>query len=135
MTSPITSRARGYVRSRATAVMEYECRIERVQKPTYNSTSLVATAGGRTTIYTGVCRIWEISGAQSVAVGDVDLDIQNTQLSTPWDAPVARKNDEVIILNAPAQDSHLINKRFQIQSSAKAGELRATRRYAVTVVS
>ncbi len=131
---PVSARARAYVRSRASMEMAYTCRIERVTKGTHDDDTLIYLAGTRTTVYEGKCRIWEISGAGAVVVGDSDLDIATTQLSTPYDAPVARKNDEVLILNAPTQDDSMLGKRFQIQSSAKAGELRATRRYTVTVV-
>src|ERR1044071_9673122 len=103
MVSPISPRAREYVRSRATAVMEYYCRIERVAKGDYDD-DLVYKSGSRQTIYTGYCRIWELSGAQAVQLGDADLDLQQTQLSTPWNAPLARKDDEVYILQAPTQD-------------------------------
>ena len=131
MVSPISPRAREYVRSRATAVMEYYCRIERVTKGNHDEDTLVYTPGSRTTIYQGYCRIWELSGTSGVQVGDADLDIQMTQLSTPWNAPLARKDDEVYIIEAPTQDKAMEGRRFQITSSAKAGELRATRRYAV----
>lgn len=135
MISPISSRAREYVRSRATAVMSYQCRIERVVKGNHDEDSLVYTPGTRTLVYEGVCRVWEVSGASAVVLGDSDLDIATTQLSTPYDAPIARKNDEVVITSAPTQDDSLLGKRFQIQSHAKAGELRPTRRYTVTAVS
>jgi hypothetical protein len=135
VSSPITSLARGYVRSRATAVMEYTCRIERLERPTYDDTSLIATSGTRTTIYEGVCRIWELASSGVVHLGEVDVTVQSTQLSIPWDtSPVPMKEDEVLILSAP-QDSELIGARFIIRSSAKAGELRATRRFAVDRVT
>lgn len=134
MSSPISNLSRNYIRSRAEDTMEYQCVIERVQPPTYDDESLLATSGNRTTIYTGTCRIWEVSGAAAVALGDTDLDIQTTQLSTPWNSPIAKKNDEVVITDAPSWDEEMTGKRFQIQSSAKAGELRATRRYTVTSV-
>ena len=129
----ISSLARDYVRSRATGVMGGLCRIERVTKGEHDEETLVYTPGARTTIYEGIFRVWEVSGASTVTIGgENDLDISSTQFSTPWDAPVARKDDEVIILEH--HDQAMVGKRLQIQSTAKAGELRATRRYNVTVV-
>lgn len=132
MTSPISSYARDYVRRTATNIMEYSCRIERVRQGEYDKDSLVHTSGSRAVVYEGICRIWEISATAAIALGDTDLDIQTTQLSTPWDSAIAQKNDEVLITDAPAWDEEMTGKRFQIQSSAKTGELRATRRYTVT---
>lgn len=131
MASPISPWAVQYVRSRATAVMQYTCRIERVQKATYDENTLVAAPGGRTTIYEGVCRVWEVSGGAPIVIAESDIVLQDTQLSIPWNvSPLPKRNDEVLILTAPT-DTALVGKRFQIKTSAKAGELRATRRFSV----
>lgn len=131
MVYPISQRAINFVRKRATEVMQYTCKIERVTNGDHNETTLVYTPGSRTTIYEGVCRIWEVSGASTVVVSDTDVVMQSTNLSIPWDVSVVPQHfDEVLILTAPT-DPALVNKRFQIQSSAKAGELRATRRFTV----
>ena len=83
-------------------------------------------------IYEGICRIWEVAGASSIMVGDTDIYQKTTQLSIPWDTPeIIRRYDEVTILTAP-QDSQMVGKRYEIQTVAKAGELRATRRFEVT---
>lgn len=132
---PVTNRARAYVRSRAAQEMAYTCRIERVSKGGHDRDTLVYTTGSRTVVYEGKCRIWEEKGASAINLGDSDLDISSTMISTPYDAPVAKKNDEVVILNGPSQDTSVQGRRYQIQSSAKAGELRATRTYSVTAVA
>lgn len=132
--SPISAYARSWVRARATGVMEYTCRIERGDRPEgYDEDTLIYTpAGLRTLVYEGRCRIWEVTGAASVTVGDTDIYQQSTQLSIPWDTPeVIMRYDEVTILTAP-QDSQMVGKRYEIQTVAKAGELRATRRFEVT---
>jgi len=137
MTSPISAEARRYVRTRATEVMEYTCQITRGSAPEgYNEDTLIYTpAGLAEVIYEGICRIWEVTNASSVVVGDMDVYQVNTNLSIPWDAVVnIKRYDEVEILTAP-QDSLMVGKRFEIQSGAKAGELRATRRYEVTGLS
>jgi len=134
MTSPITAEARRWVRARATEVMEYTCRITRGQRPEgYDEDTLVYTPAGLAEVaYEGICRIWEVAGAASVTVGDTDIYQQSTQLSIPWDSPaVILRYDEVTILTAP-QDSQMVGKRYEIQTVAKAGELRATRRFEVT---
>jgi hypothetical protein len=85
-----------------------------------------------TVLYEGRCRIWEVTSAQSVVVGDADIYQMNTNLSIPWDTAVEIKRyDQVTILTAPTDDQ-MLGKRYEIQTIAKAGELRATRRFEVT---
>jgi hypothetical protein len=135
--SPISAASRQYVRHRATDVMEYTCQITRGQVPAaYDEETLVYTPGGLAeVIYEGICRVWEVAAANSVIVGDMDVYQVSTNLSIPWDATVIIKRyDEVEIKTAP-QDSLMVGKRFEIQSGAKAGELRATRRYEITGLS
>lgn len=132
--NPISAYARSYVRSRATAVMEYVCRITRSGPPEgYDETSLVFTAAGpKELVYQGPCRIWEVANASSVVVGDTDIYQVSTNLSIPWDSPeIILRYDEVEVLTAP-QDPQMVGKRFEIQTVAKAGELRATRRFEIT---
>jgi hypothetical protein len=134
VTSPISAEARKYVRSRATAVMECTCRITRGSRPEgYDEDTLVFTPEGLAElVYEGVCRIWEVQGASSVVVGDTDVYQVSTNLSIPWDSPeIVQRYDEVTVLTAP-QDSQMVGKRYEITTVAKAGELRATRRFEVT---
>ena len=134
MTSPISAHSRQWVRNRATAVMEYTCRIERSGVPGgYDEDNLIYTVEGLAqVIYEGVCRIWEVASSQSVVVGDTDIYQMNTNLSIPWDTTEeVKRYDQVTILTAP-QDAQMVGKRYEIQTVAKAGELRATRRFEVT---
>jgi hypothetical protein len=137
MTSPITAQARAYVRSRATAVMEYTCQIERGGVPEgYDEDTLVYTAAGLAeVVYEGLCRIWEVAGSSAIVVGDTDVYQVSTNLSIPWDSSVlVKRYDVATILTAP-QDNQMVGRRFEIQSVAKAGELRATRRFEVTGIN
>ena len=133
MTSPITAAARRYVRARATEVMEYTCQITRGStSEAYDEDTLVFTvAGPRELVYEGPCRVWEVTAGGAVVVGDTDVYTQATNLSIPWDTPaIIRRYDEVEIITAP-QDSQMVGERFEIATTAKAGELRATRRFEV----
>ena len=129
----ISNLARNYTRSRMPAAMGYMCRVERLTKPTIGN-DLKATPGSRTTVYEGPFRIWEITGATSLNLGGEDIMMESTQASFPYDAPLFRKDDEIVITATPPQDPKVVGQRFQIQTKAKAGELRATRRYTVTAV-
>ena len=131
MISPISAYARRFVRARATAVMEYTCQITRRSGPGgYDENTLVYTASGpQELLYDGPCRVWEVTAGGAVVVGDTDVYTQATQLSIPWDISVViMRYDEVEITAAP-QDSQMVGERFEIQGTAKAGELRATRRF------
>lgn len=130
--SPISAYARSYVRRRATEVMEYTCRIERRSgKAGYDDDTLAHIQAPREVLYEGRCRVWEVTAGGAVVVGDTDVYTQATNLSIPWDTPVVIKRyDEVQILTAP-QDSQMVGERFEIATTAKAGELRATRRFEV----
>lgn len=132
--SPISAYARQWVRGRATGVMEYTCRIDRSGVPEgYDEDTLIYTAEGvAQVIYEGVCRIWEVANSSSVVVGDTDIYQMTTNLSIPWNtSAVVKRYDEVTILTSPTDDQ-MVGKRYEIQTVAKAGELRATRRFEVT---
>lgn len=136
MTSPISSTARAYVRARATEVMEYECRIERSGVPSaYDEDTLVyISASDPLLIYEGPCRIWELGSATPIQVGDSEVYQQATNFSIPWDTEaVIQRYDQVTITSAVVDDQ-MVGERFEIQSIAKGGELRATRRFVVSGV-
>lgn len=127
----IPTLALDYVREQATAIMQGVCKIERVHKPSFDQTTGTATSGSRTEVYRGPCRIWEASSGGLVMVGEDEVQMENTQLSIPWATdPVPKRYDEVEIISHNT-DSSLVGRRFQILTSAKAGELRATRRFSV----
>lgn len=131
MVGQISARARSYVRNRATAQMNYWCSIERITGPNLDETTLRATSGGREIIYEGICRIWEVTGGGTFAVAEEEYALQTTNLSIPWDTdPVPQRDDEVEILEAPT-DADMVGRRYRILDVAKAGELRATRRFQI----
>jgi hypothetical protein len=131
MTSPISPGALKYVRARATDAMTYVCRIERVAKPTYDETTLIASTGSRTTIYEGACRIWEVTGPGVVMLGEEEYSTQTTNLSIPWNtSPVPIRHDEGVITESDL-DPIMVGKRFVILDVAKSGQLRATRRFTI----
>jgi hypothetical protein len=136
MHAGISKRARAYVRRRATAGMLSTCQIERVGGVSWDGTTNLVTAGERTIIYEGPCRIWEVSGGGPFTVADDDNTIlQTTNLSIPWDTePVPEHNDEIVILSSQVDDQ-MVGKRYRIISSAKTGDLRATRRFVVQGVN
>jgi hypothetical protein len=133
-TNPISDHAIAYVRGQATAVMTTTCQIFSREVPeAYDEETLVYTAAGLAQmVYEGVCRIWEVANSSSVIVGDTDVYQQTTNLSIPWDTTaVIKRYDEVIIVDEP-NDPQMAGRRYEIQTVAKAGAMRATRRFEVT---
>lgn len=131
MPSPISPAALKYVRARATDTMTYTCKIERVTHASYDEVTLVGNPGARTEVYSGVCRIWEVTGPGVIMLGEEEYSTQTTNLSIPWaTTPVPNRGDEGVITSAEL-DSSMVGKRFTILDVAKSGQLRATRRFAI----
>lgn len=130
----ISPRARAYVRAQATQVMQHTVRIERVSKAQFNESDLTATPGGKVLVYEGVCRLWEVTGQGIVQIADDNVVLQSTNLSIPWDEPktglVPQRDDEFEILSSHV-DPTVVGLRGVLMDVAKAGDLRATRRFSV----
>lgn len=128
----VSQRALDYVRSRATGVMQAQCKIVRVTGPSFDQATGRATTGTRSTIYQGRCRVWEVvGGGTPMLIGEEEVEVDNTQLSLPFDVnPVPKRYDQVEI-TAHATDPSMVGKRFEINSGAMAGDLRATRRFSI----
>lgn len=124
-----------FVRRRATANMGSTCKIERVNPPTFDETDLSADAGSRTTVYTGVCRIWEATSSGVVMVGEEEIPIQTTQLSIPWDTESTPQRDDEVEILTSYTDDQLVGRRFRILDVAKAGDLRPSRRFTVQSIT
>ena len=111
--------------------MTATCRIERVKRPTFDRSSGTASPGDRSTIYEGPCRTYEVSGGGVTMIGEDTVSMQNEVISIPWDVEVLPKEyDEVQILTHDT-DPMMVGKRYVIDSSAKAGDMRPTRRFNV----
>lgn len=138
MRSPrgISPRARSYVRRQAKLIQHAgRVRIFTLSEVGYDKDSRMHQPATEEVLYEGPFRIWEVTGRSGVAIGDSEVLLQTTNLSIPWDAEVTRMprhGDMFEILQHPT-DSSIEGARGEIQESAKAGELRATRRFAVTM--
>lgn len=125
----ISVRSIDYIRSRATENMHSTCRIERVSNPQYDPLTGYALPGPKTIVYEGICRIWEVTGASVIPIGEEEYVAQTTNLSIPWATdPVPVRDDEVEITDSET-DTHLIGMRFRIMDQAKGGDMRPTRRF------
>lgn len=130
-----TDAAMAYVRQKATEMMNETCVIERVRPPSFDQLTGTGVPGSRTTIYSGPCRLWEVASGGPVLINEDEVLMQNTQLSIPWDIETLPKRKDEIEIIGSRSDDLVVGKRFVIESSAKAGELRSTRRFAVSSVN
>ena len=135
MNNPIQmDRARAFVQSRAQDFMSTTCEIKRPHDPSFDISTGFGNAGSRSTIYTGKCRVHEVTNGPVVMIGEDEISQQNTQISIPWNAdPVPIKGDYIKI-TASRVDTNLVGRLFVITDMAKSGELRATRRFNVSVI-
>jgi|SRR5215831_17161168 len=117
--------------------MTCQVRITRRNRPLgYDEETLIYTpTPDPEVLYEGPARIWELSGGPNVVVGDLDIQHQTTQLSIPWNTEaVISQYDEVLVIDCET-DAQMVGKRYEVQTVAKAGQLRATRRFEVSGVN
>lgn len=126
--------ARAYVRSRTQWWMSAECIIERAIAPVFSIDTGLATGQIKTQIYTGPCRIWELTTGGQVLVNEQSIEMQNTQISIPWDVSPIPFVDDLITITSSITDSNMEGRVFEIIDTAKSGELRATRRFSVHLI-
>lgn len=132
MTAIQLDRAIQAVRSRALLFMTSTVQIRKAVKPTFDINTGRAASGSGALVYEGLARIWEVTQGGSVVVGEDDVNLENTQLSIPWNiSPVPQKGDLVKVLTS--DDANLVGRVFAIRSAAKSGLLRPTRRFNVTL--
>jgi hypothetical protein len=126
--------ARAYVRSRTQWWMSAECIIERRKSPIFQTNTGYAIGPAKEAVYEGKCRIWEITTGGQVLIGEQSIEMQNTQISIPWDIDPIPIVDDLVTITDCATDVNMIGRMFEIIDTAKSGELRATRRFSVHMV-
>jgi hypothetical protein len=128
------TKAREYVRSRAQWWMSAECIIERNIAPVFDIGTGLATGQDKTLIYEGKCRVWELTTGGQVLVNEQSIEMQNTQLSIPWDFGPVPIVDDLVTITDSATDTNMVGRMFEIIDMVKSGELRATRRFSVHLI-
>ena len=131
----ISQFSRSYLRVRAVELMSDECVIFRPGnggKVTYNPSNRQATVGSGTTIYSGPCRMWEVTGGSPVILADDELVVSQLWLSIPYNAAVPEPEDQVRITDS--DDESLVGRHVKIMSIVRGGGLRASRRMQVQFI-
>jgi hypothetical protein len=130
--SPRATRA---VQRFATSQMLQSCKIEDVKNPTYDANTLVASPGSRTTVYTGICRIWLQENPSMVRVTETDFLAYSTILSLPYDKGANVKVLNEVEITVSPTDPTWVGARFRIQTLKQGGQIRATRSFVLERLS
>lgn len=128
----ISPLSRSYLRKRSNRLMEDACRIVRpiIGHVVYDPVTKVATNTTSEEIYSGPCRLWEVSAGSITQVGEEEFVQTSLRLSLPWDVftiPAVEDTFEV----TKSDDSSLVGKWFEILSHTKGGGLRGSRVFTV----
>lgn len=127
MRKPFSARTQKYVRARAEANMTVTIRVLRMRAaPVLNQTTLVVTSAAPTTVYAGKANVHTASGAGATTVGEIAVDTRSTAISIPYNAPVPRQ-DDLVIVDAGSSDTDLNTRAFQVRDVDGGGLLQAVR--------
>lgn len=118
-------RARAY----AEANMQSTVTIARRSKPVFDQTTGRLAPGAPTTIYTGIARIYDVTGGTMMLLGEDPQYVRSSFVSIPMSAPVPQVDDVVEVTAHP--DPALIGKFFKITDVSAGGQLPAARRLSV----
>lgn len=136
MPGRISPRARAYVRRRAAEAMEATIRIERrvATGKAYNPTTFTITTNDRRTLYQGKARVYSVSTGPNVQIGPDSISLQQTRISIPHDAEELPRIDDEFVILGHVSDPSMVGRRGVVTGTPKAGDLRATRTFDVTLI-
>ena len=118
---PFTARTQSYARARAAANMTSTVKIWRMSKPVPDPDTLLVSTTSRALVYQGPARVHRVQGTGVMMLGEMDLDTRSVQVAIPWDAPLPRQ-DDVVVIDATS-DSTLAAKAFQVRDVDSGGLL------------
>ena len=130
---PFSARTQQYARARAEANMTSTVRILRRGKPTTDPTTLVASSTAKSEIYAGKARVRKATGSGVTVIGEMDLDTRTISVGIPWDAPVPRQDDIVVV--DTTTDADLVSRVLQIREVDGGGLLQDQRNLTCTTFS
>ena len=120
--------ALNYLRVRSDEMMVSECVIVRpspTQSPVVlDPVSRKAVVSDGAPVYTGVCRMWQVSSGNNTWEQDREVAIATTYLSLPHGA-VAEPNDLVLI--TADNDPALVGRSLTVEAVTRGGGLRGSR--------
>lgn len=129
---PFSARTQAYARNRAEANMLDQITVLRMRaEPVFDPTTMLVTSAPPTTVYTGIARVHTARGAGVTVIGDVAVDTRTIAISIPFNAPVPRQ-DDLVIVNSDESDSDMQARAFQVRDVDGGGLLRAIRTMSCT---
>lgn len=129
----ISPLARNYLRTRSTRLMVDECVITRPgpQTVTYDAVTRKSTLTNGTGVYSGVCRLWQVSAGSSTWAQDKKLTATTTYLSIPYGEAV--EPDDIVTMTL-SDDPEIIGRGLRVEAPTRGGGLRGSRVMRVTFI-
>lgn len=95
-------------------------RILRMGRPTLaTDNSLIVTAAAKEVVYEGKAHVHKSRGSGVTVIGEVDIDTRSTVVDIPWDAPVPRQDDVVVV--DTSSDTEMVSKALQVRDVDAGG--------------
>jgi len=101
-------------------------RVVRTSGPVLDSSTLKVTLTSTATVYEGKARIWAINSAGVTIVGENVYNNSSTYVAIPFNAPIPRQDDVVLVL-ADQGDTSVVNQAFHILDVNGGGLLQSHR--------
>lgn len=130
MRPPYSARTLTYVRRRAMANMLATVRVLHLVPAVYDEVTLKATSGTAQVLYAGQARVYTEQGSAAIFTGEQVIQTSSTVVSLPWDAPVP-KIDDVVVVDDYGPDTELEEDTWLITDVGGGGLMRATRQLSV----
>lgn len=97
--------------------------IVRMNAPALDEATLYVSSSNKQTVYQGKARVHRVTGAGVTVIGEMDLDTRSVTVGIPWDAPMPRQDDVVLI--SETTDARLSGQAFQVRDVSTGGLLNA----------
>lgn len=130
----VSSYAKAYVRTRATAHMKFQISIFPFQG---NETRTIDPVTGRVQnalgalAYAGKARIWTVDSGGLITVGEDVIATQSTNCSVPWNAPHVPLGYIIRVDNMPS-DEVIPSIWWRVTSVSSGGLIDATQRFGIS---
>lgn len=124
----VSDYARTYLRDRVQGHMNCTIELLRHRDSSLDETTGLYTAVSKTSVYSGVARIWEASSGSIVEVGEADLALVSTYCSIPFDVDVMPHRDDQVLVTACPGDPDLVGRGYRVLMIDGGGLMRATRK-------
>lgn len=93
--------------------MGEQCKVQRTTQGGLNETTGVYGAPTAVDYYVGPCRVAPSTSGSPTVVGEEEIVYRQTDIFLPYDAPVPRE-DDVVLITASEEDPEMVGRVFRI---------------------